>query len=458
MRKYSLVSYLTHKVWIMKSILPRPRKVTLDVTDDRLTDSGGLTFLTAAARRLAVFPLLRRFLPCKQRRRGASDAENLWSMIALLACGDGTLQDHDRLRDHRANRTLLGLGHVAGSRRLGDWLRQMRRRHAESLRGIATALAVKVAPLVIDAERSARGYIPIFLDGTAIEVKGKNFVGAKTIYTGHRALWLYAAFIGRLQVSGRLCHAKGDAKGDWRTQLKRDVVPLIPADAPVWVTVDNAYFCEDFVKYMAQLGWDFSLSLTDPRTKENIVASIDPNAVWASWGSDNDPAEVHEAMYQPSDWSRAYRCIVVRRWVAKEGQRDLFPTYTVVMTNVRRLHHPTVLKRHAQKQGFENGFKGPLREMNLHHPPSASLGGNQVYYLCGLIAQILLTYLQYAMLPTAARQVGLRPLIRDLMRSVAKLTTSGGGHCLQFSKDRLRFDWLVAAMNRVDEWWEQSPI
>ena len=441
----------------MQSILPDLPKVDLDVTDDRLTDHGGLVFLAAAARRLGLIERLGRFLPCKRRRVGASDAENLWSLVAALACGDGTLQDQDRLKDNRADRAVLGLGEVAGSRRMGEWLQKLRERHADSLRGIATDLARRVAPQVIEAERAQRGYVPVFLDGTAIEVQGKNFDGAKTIYTGQRALWLYAAFIGRQQVSGRLCAATSDAAGDWRRQLRRDVAPLLPADVPVWFAVDNAYCRGDFVDFMDAQGWDFSISVTNDNVKKAILKRIDPDAVWTPW-RDDDLADVREVMYKPSGWSRACRCVVVRRLVAKEGERDLFPSYTVVMTSDHRLGHDEVLTRHWQKQGFENGFKGPLREMNLHHPPCAALAGNQVYYLCGLIAQILLTHLQYALLPADARQVGLRPLIRDLMRSVAKLTRSGRCLCLKFSKDRLRFHWLVDAMNRADAWWAESPI
>lgn len=440
----------------MKRILPRPRKVALDTTDDCLTDHGGLTFLMAAARRLQLIPLLSRFLFCKRRQRGASDVENLWSLIATLACGDGTLQDQDRLKGSRANRALLGLRHVAGSRRMGEWLSKLTTRHADSLRGLATRLARLIAPTIIAAEVKLRGYAPVFVDGTMIEVKGKNFVGAKYVYTKKKALWLYAAFIGRLQISSRLCAATGDAAGNWRKQLKRDVVPLIPAGTPVWAAVDNAYFRSSFARCMEALGWDFSISVTNDRVKAKIVALIDANAVWTPLPKDPD-ADTREVIYKPSKWDRGYRCIVVRRWVKKDGETELFPTYTVVMTSSRRLARVDVLKRHWQKQGFENGFKGPLREMNLHHPPTKSLGGNQVYYLCGLIAQMLLTYLQYTMLPADAQKAGLRPLIRDLMRSVTKLTRSGGCYRLRFGVDHGRMAWLKTAMKRTEQWWSIAP-
>ena len=80
-----------------------------------------------------------------------------------------------------------------------------------------------------------------------------------------------------------------------------------------------------------------------------------------------------------------------------------------------------------------------------------------MFYLCGLLAQILLTYLQYGLLPEDARQVGLRPLMRDLMRSLAKLTRSVRQLYLKFSKDHYRLDWLVAAMNQLEAWWLESP-
>ena len=440
----------------MQSILFSNKKIHLEFTDDRLTDQGGLIFLLEAAKRLGLFRLLSLFLSCKRRRRGASDMENLWSLVASLACGDGTLQDQDRLKGNRANRELLELTQVAGSRRMGEWLGKLRSRHVDSLRGIATALAKRVIPTIIKAELKARKYVPIFLDGTAIEVQGKNFVGARKIYSGDKALWLYAAFVGKMQVSSRLCAAVSDAVGDWYTQLKRDVVRLIPQGVPVWVTVDNAYFRKDFVAYLAKLGWDFSMSVTDDQVKRRILAKVDLDGYWTPLRRD-ETADTREVMYQPQGWARAYRCVVVRRFVETEDERELFPTYTVIMTSNNQLHREIVVHRHRCKQGFENGFKGPLREMDLHHPPTASLVGNQVFYLCGLLAHILLTYLQYGLLPEDARKVGLRPLMRDLMRSLAKVTRSGRQLYLKFSKDHYRFDWLVAAMNQLEAWRHESP-
>ena len=90
----------------------------MDFTDESLTGSAGLAFLAAAARRCGLFGHFRGFAPCRVRRRGASDSENLWSLVSLLARGSGTLSDVDSRKGDGdgATRTVLGLSsksHVA---------------------------------------------------------------------------------------------------------------------------------------------------------------------------------------------------------------------------------------------------------------------------------------------------------------------------------------------------------
>ena len=96
----------------------------------------------------------------------------------------------------------------------------------------------------------------------------------------------------------------------------------------------------------------------------------------------------------------------------------LFPCFGQILKRKRHQRGASdieVLKRHVRKQDFEYDFTGLLRVMNLHHAPIAPLAVNQVYYLRGLIAQMLLKFSKYRLLPTDARDVGLRPLIRNLM-------------------------------------------
>ena len=54
-----------------------------------------------------------------------------------------------------------------------------------------------------------------------------------------------------------------------------------------------------------------------------------------------------------------------------------------------------VLLRHWRKQGFEYGFKGRLREMNLRQLPTASLAGNHEYCLRRLIVEAQCSFVRF---------------------------------------------------------------
>jgi hypothetical protein len=440
----------------VKSILNRLEQLQLEFTDVQLTGSAGLTFLTSAARHFGLLHALDGFEPCKVRDRGASDQANVWSLVACLASGRGTLRDLDDLRQDRATCHALGLAEVAGSRRMGEWLRRMQPAHIASLRAMATALAERLTPMIIAYEQERCGYVPLFLDGTAIEVAGERFEAAAQSYGDSEQYWMHAAFVGKLQVSGRLASGTTDSVGDWRTQLQEDIVPVMPNDTPVWVTMDNAYYRGELVKELERHGWSWSISVTNPNNKRPVLALVDDDAPWTPL-PDSEDEDVYDVWHQPAEWERPVRYVIVRRLVQPSGDGELFPTYTVIATSNRRASLATVVTRHRAKQGWENGFKGPLREMDLHHPPTASFLGNQLYYTCGLLAQQLLVAIQYGMLPADAWSCGLRPLMRDVIGTVAKLTRSARRRCLAFGKSNPKLDWLLHACDVHDAWWRFAP-
>jgi len=175
----------------------------MDFTDAQLTGFGGWSVLGQMAERLGL-PEALSAVSVKRRARGASDAETLWSLIASLAAGNGALSDLDALREDRVGRRLLGLGHVPSGRRLGEYLARVDEAQVETLLAVARGLAGQVAPAVVEHEAAVRGYVPVFVDGTAIEVDGRLFEEARRGYDGTRQYWLHGVFIGALWASGRL--------------------------------------------------------------------------------------------------------------------------------------------------------------------------------------------------------------------------------------------------------------
>ncbi len=430
----------------MTRVIPCPPRVDIDFTDAQLTGHGGWSLLAAIARRLQLPERLAASLQLKQRRRGASDAEMLWSLIASLAVGNGALSDLDALRADPVGQRLLGLTVCPSSRRLGEYLSRFEEPDVRDLLQLPRTLTEQIAPAVIEHEATSKGYVPVFIDGTAIEVDGRLFEGAAKGYNGEVQYWLHGVFIGGLWVSGRLHPGGVDVAKGWREQLDEDVAPLL-AEQPVWMRADNAYYRRDFVRYCSEREWDYSVSVTHPVYRKPILRMLEGLAEDA-WEDLDMGESATLVQYRPKGWKQ--QSYVVIRRLYDGAQRRLTPAYTIILVSRDDLELKELVCRHRGKQGQENAFKGPLIDLDLHHPPCRKFHANQAFYVCGQIAQLLLRAVQYRLLPVTARRHGLRPLIRYLMRSVARLVCTGRRWRLDFAKTNYRLDWLVYAAYQLE--------
>ena len=137
---------------------------------------------------------------------------------------------------------------------------------------------------------------------------------------------------------------------------------------------------------------------------------------------------------------------MVARRLREGAQGLLIPSHKTIPVS-RDDHLPVGewVRRHRGKQGQENAFKGSLIDMDLHHPPCRSFRANQVFYVCGQLAQMLLRAVQFGLLPEKAR-----PLIRRLVGTVARLVCTGRRWRLDFAKTNLRLDWLLRAAVQLE--------
>ena len=370
----------------MPRVQVSPAKIEIDFTDEKLTSYGGWVFLGRLFRQLELGKRLGEAICLKRRRRGASDAQMLLSLAASQVAGGGALSDVDILREDTVGRTLLGLDEVPDSRRLGEYLSRFGAAEVAALEAVVQSVAREVAPAVIAHEVDSRGYLPVFVDGSAIEVEGRLFEGAAKGYNGQVQYWLHGVFLGGAWAAGRLHPGGVSVTEGWQAQLET-VAPWIGRDTPVWVHVDNAYYSRDFVDCCHARGWDYSVSVTHDGFRRPVLKSIEglPETAWTDMGLGE---EATLTWHRPQGW-RAHPYVVIRR--THDGpQGRLQPAYTVILVSRDDLPLEELVRRHRQKQGQENAFKGPLIDLDLHHPPCRSFHANQAYYLCGQLAQLLL--------------------------------------------------------------------
>ena len=436
----------------MNSIQSRAQNVEYDFTDAKLTGCGGVSFTARLAKESGLCELLEKELngTLKMRCRGATEAQSILSQVYLLSMGEGHLSDLDDARQDDVFRVLSGLGEMPGSRRMGEFLSRFGESDLSRFRELAVRWLLPLTAKVAARHRCALGYVPVFIDSTDIEVDGKCFEGAqRTCYRGVRRYQMHTVFVGNLMVSLRLNDGRSHSTHGWQEQLDADAVPLLSSESGVWVRADNAYYKKDFVEYCCARGWDYSVSVTNDSWKTpvvDVVRDLDD----ADWECINDEEQAIYSYYRPSRWGRDATYAVIRR--TKEGRQLLLePTYTVILVSHDKLPILVAVDRHRGKQGQENAFKGPLTDLDLHHPPCKRFAANQAFYLCGLLAQALLRSIQYRLLPPGEWRRSLGTIIRRVVRSPAVLTCSAGRYRLKFSKNLrgVYMKWLNEAIDNT---------
>lgn len=424
------------------------QKIRVDFTDDQITGSAGGFFLAGLAERFGLPSLISEFISLKQRKRGADDSQTLLSLIYSLSNGDGALRDVDRLGIDDARRQLLALENVPNSRRVGEYLTRFDDVTIERLKTVVSEFAYRVVDRVIEAERERLGYIPLFIDGTAIEVDG-DYECAAAGYNKHKQYWLHGAYIGRMWAAGKLLPGGVDVAEGWE-DLLHDAAFLLSRHRGVWLRADNAYYRREVIEFCKMHDWDYSLSVTHGVYKKPLLKQLD-QLTDDDWQPLDDKGHEEAAwlVHKPSGWSEKELYLVIRTWFDGD-QKLLQPRHTIILTSAEKLEAAEVVKRHRGKQGQENAQKGPLIDLDLHHPPCRRFNANRAFYLAAQIAQILLVASQYWLLPKQAGKHGLRTIIRDLVRLPGKLVRHGRTTIIKFSKNILKLDWIIHAADRLE--------
>ena len=265
----------------------------------------------------------------------------------------------------------------------------------------AVQFAERVAPEIVAHELETRGHVSLFIDATGIEVDGALFERARRNYDGDRGYWLHAAFAGGLWMAGQLQPGGGRVTLNWRRLLEWTAGAL-PAGTPVWLRADNAYYRGELVRLCAARGWDYSISVTNDRWRAPVLEQIEglADAAWTDLGMEE---EAIFATHRPAGWDAEQHCVVVRRRT-ENGQMLLVPRRTVMLVSRDDLPLAELVLRHRGKQGQENAFKGPLRDMDPRHPPCRGYRANQAFYAFGQIAQVLLRAVQRGAVRGAAEE------------------------------------------------------
>ncbi len=423
-------------------------RLKIDFTDQAITSRAGLVFAAQMGKQLGLNAALDA-IKLKRRQRGVCDVDASLSIIYSLCAGQGALSDLDALVCDTALTSAAGLKDVLPSRRASEHLARFTPHTLAQLQAVARTVSRSVIETRAQALQAKLGYVPVFVDGSAIEVEGKRFEGAKRGYSGDLQYWLHGVFVGDVWASGRLHEGATDVASSWQEQLERDVLPCMTGKARPWLRMDNAYYRGEVVAWARSKGWDYSISVTNDKNKEPILRQVrgDSGHVWRRINEDEQATVVH---HTPASWDKKKpQAYVVVCTQFENNQALLDERYSVIAVSRTDVSVKELVHRHRAKQGQENALKGPLIEMDLHHPPCRGFVANQAFYTLGQIAQVILMALKYQTLPQDAHECGLGRLIKWLIDVAGKFTRSGRQLKLWLARSNLKLHWLATCASKL---------
>lgn len=216
--------------------------------------------------------------------------------------------------------------------------------------------------------------------------------------------------------------------------MEADVAPLLPEGTPVWVQADNAHYGDPLVAFCRKREWAYSISATHTNCRTPVLAQLEglPELAREDIGLCGQAVLMR---HKPQKQAK-HPYVVVRHGECQK--------FRMRRPHCREPARPAELVRsHRGKRGQANAFKGPLQDLNLHHPPLPQAAG-----------QPNLLRLRTTGADVPAHRA-IQPAPQDHPKAQAatphpalhpnRRPASRDRWPLDFAKSSLRLDWIYAA-------------
>lgn len=439
------------------------------------TAKGGLALPQALARKFRVWSEGRKLLPArKDPTQGFELIPVLASLVfGLLSGGEGFVAA-EPLRDDRPLLKLLGLKRAPCAKTVENAIKYLALETAGAGRKALAAMLHRFVGRAVDRSRltnlrSCHGFIPVWADGSLLEVTGKRFDSIKCKASQQGQLCV-GAFIGPW-LTGIDFAGEGEGEGEethGRRLLDEALLNVLRPKKLLkraLILLDSLYGDDPTLKQLE--GYRerprFIVGVQGLTAAQHTMAEL-AESQWRDTGARPrygwSASGVAVAWLQCKTWPRK-RLMVCRRW-KKEG--EMIWNFAAVATNLSE-RQPQVAKLmqerglcfaeavwllYGHKQALENQWKDLLADMGLHHPPCAKAQVNAIFYAVAGLAYNLAVGVRRLTLSGADRGMRLWRLRRDVFDLCARAAVRGRTVTMRFldARDHL-LDRLLASMQRL---------
>lgn len=368
--------------------------------DQQLTSFSGLVLFQALFSRLDLLTRLRQCFEQLQPSHAYGFAIVVLALVVHILLGYRHLRDSRFYSDDPMVLRLLQLRrlpHVATvSRVLAQISQTMVDRLRQLLRDLVLQRLAALDPrrLTLDFDGSVLG-TNRWAEGTAVGFNRKK-KGQRSYYPLFCTVAQTGQVLDFLFRSGNV-HDSNGAR-EFILACISAVRTALPG-VQIEVRMDSAFFSDDIVQPLHQLGVEFSLSVPFERFA-HLKQTIEQRRFWWRLNAEVSYFEPH---WKPQSWNRRFRILVLRTQtrVRPHGpvQLDLFIPYAhnyefqVIVTNktITALH---VAAFHHGRGSQEAVFAELKSQEHMDYVPTRTLFGNQTYLLAVLLAHNLNRELQ----------------------------------------------------------------
>ena len=486
----------------------RPRSVKLQIDPNlRATAMAGAVLIEQTLRRLGVLRLLHAHLPARGDQAAYSSAQFAYAAIGAMLLGGDGIDLFDPLRQDSEARKIFAMERIPSDattyRALCELAGLSQRTFSETYAPAGARLerldmfgALKPHPIhrrimpaapeaaerrrLRDVRRAERavamrtlkalrrqlvrlhGWTVLFGDGSDLAVEGRCFDAARMGREGESIFRWMTLRVGPVLVDQDLLAGNADEGRSLPGMLRR-ARPLLAeaAGASRLLALFDAAYCEWPVIRALPANADWIVCANQFRRSLERLAAEQPERQWRSQGGDIgrgwEESQVCLMNHQFSGWERPVT-IAARRW-RERGELPGVWHYAFLASNLEPDQLPRELTRgrgaaaalwmlYSTKQGQENHFKTPLRDLGLHHPPSGRLGVNQVYYALASMAANVAMVLRHQVAPGRERGISLGRMRRRFFQVAGYVVRSGRRLVVRLAGaalDQRRQEQLLAA-------------
>jgi len=335
-------------------------------------------------------------------------------ILYALCSGGCTLSEVERLNKDEALLAYLGVKRFPDESSVGEWMRNIGDKGAEAIRRIGRDFVEWALGQADGARYLHGGQMECFFDDTQLEVSGRTFEGAKVNYEGNLALSWQTLWVGPFLVDGVL-----GATGDVSSQLEYllNVSEHLWKKSESYLYTDSASSAGSYLKAIGKRFDQWSVSYnkwTEPLEQHSEAF---PKAYWSQpverRGRKGEALREQYAWlrYQPEGMTEPVKYAVARY----RSDGDLFWRYSFIATQTQNASAQAVFERHRLKGDFERRFSDLLSDLDLHHPPCASLAANRVYYALATLGHNMLQALKLIWMSADEQGLRIRTIIHRVL-------------------------------------------